>query len=51
LAESRQHAALVQIIIGYIKREHAEVIALGIVDDLSSVIRRRETESHRRIRS
>ncbi len=38
LAESSQHAALVQIIIGYIKREHAEVTALGIMDDLSSAI-------------
>jgi len=38
LAESSQHAALVQIIIGYIKREHAEVTALGIVDDRSSAI-------------
>ena len=38
MAESSQHAALVQIIIGYIKREHAEVTALGIVNDLSSAI-------------
>jgi len=38
LAESSQHAALVQIIIGYIKREHGDVTALGIVDDLSSAI-------------
>lgn len=38
MAESSQHAALVQIIIDYIMREHAEVTALGIVDDLSSVI-------------
>lgn len=38
MAESSQHAALVQIIIGYIKREHGDVTALGIVDDLSSAI-------------
>ncbi len=38
MAESNQHAALVQIIISYIKREHAEVTALGIVDDLSNAI-------------
>ena len=38
MAESSQHAALVQIIVGYIKREHATVTALGIVDDLSSAI-------------
>jgi hypothetical protein len=38
LAESSQHTALVQIIIRYIKREHATLTALGIVDDLPSAI-------------
>jgi hypothetical protein len=36
LAESSKHAALVQIIISYIGREHAQ---LGIVNDLSSPLR------------
>src|SRR3989442_11188119 len=36
LAESSKHSALVQIIISYIGREHAQIAALGIVDDLSS---------------
>ena len=34
MAESSKHTALVQVIIGYIGREHAEA-ALGIVNDLS----------------
>jgi hypothetical protein len=36
LAESIQHTALVQIIIKYIAREHAQIAALGVVNDLSS---------------
>lgn len=36
LAESIKHTALVQIIISYICREHAEITALGVVNDLSS---------------
>jgi hypothetical protein len=36
LAESSKHSALVQIIIGYIGREHAQIAALGVVTDLSS---------------
>lgn len=38
LAESSQHTALVQIVIGYIKREHAQLTALAITDDLSGAI-------------
>jgi hypothetical protein len=36
LAESSKHSALVQTIIRYIGREHAQIAALGIVNDLSS---------------
>lgn len=36
LAESSKHSTLVQIIISYIGREHAQIAALGIVNDLSS---------------
>lgn len=36
LAESNKHSALVEIIIRYIRREHAHIAALGIIDDLSS---------------
>lgn len=36
LAESSEHSALVQIIIKYIGREHSQIAALGIVNDLSS---------------
>ena len=36
MAESSKHSALVQIIISYIGREHAQIAALGIVNDLSS---------------
>jgi hypothetical protein len=36
LTESRKHTALVRIITRYIEREHAQVGALGIVNDLSS---------------
>jgi hypothetical protein len=39
LAESSNHAALVQIIIKYIGREHAQIAALGMVNDLSSPLR------------
>jgi hypothetical protein len=36
LAESSNHTGLVQIIIKYIGREHAQIAALGMVNDLSS---------------
>jgi hypothetical protein len=36
LAESNKHSALVQIIIKFIAREHADIAALGIIHDLSS---------------
>ena len=36
MAESSTHSALVQIIIRYIGREHAQIMALGVVTDLSS---------------
>jgi hypothetical protein len=39
LGESSKHSALVQIIIRYIGREHADIAALGIVNDLSSPLR------------
>jgi hypothetical protein len=36
LAESNTHSALVKIIISYIGREHSQLAALGIVNDLSA---------------
>lgn len=39
LAESIKHTALVQIIISYIGREHAQLTALGVINDLSSPLR------------
>ncbi len=36
LAESSKHTTLVQTIISYIGREHSQIAALGIVNDLSS---------------
>lgn len=36
MAESSTHSALVKVIIRYIGREHAQIAALGIVNDLSS---------------
>ncbi len=36
LAESRTHSALVQVIVSFIRHEHAQITALGIIDDLSS---------------
>lgn len=36
LAESIKHTALVRTIISYIGREHAQLTALGVIDDLSS---------------
>jgi hypothetical protein len=39
LAESSKHAALVQVIIKYIGREHGHVEGLGIVNDLSGPLR------------
>ncbi len=36
MAESSKHTALVQVIIKYIGREHAQIMALGIINDLSS---------------
>jgi hypothetical protein len=36
LAESTKHTALVQIIVRYIEREHAQIAGLGVVNDLSS---------------
>lgn len=35
MAESNTHSALVKVIIKYIGREHAQIAALGIVNDLS----------------
>jgi hypothetical protein len=39
LAESNKHSALVNIIIRYIGREHTDIAALGIINDLSSPLR------------
>ena len=39
MAESSKHTALVQTIISYIGRQHAQIVALGIVNDLSSPLR------------
>lgn len=39
MAESSTHSALVKIIINYIGQEHAQIAALGIVNDLSSPLR------------
>lgn len=36
MAESNTHSALVKIIISYIGREHAQIAALGVVNDLSA---------------
>lgn len=36
MAESDKHSALVQFIIRYIGREHSQIVALGIIHDLSS---------------
>jgi hypothetical protein len=38
LAESSQHTALVKIIVSYIGREHANLLGLGLLNDLSSPI-------------
>jgi hypothetical protein len=39
LAESNKHSALVNIIIRYIGREHTDIAAPGIINDLSSPLR------------
>lgn len=39
MAESNKHSALVNIIIRYIGREHTDIAALGIINDLSSPLR------------
>lgn len=39
MSESNKHSALVRVIIKHIGREHADIAALGIVNDLSSPLR------------